>query len=105
MRARIPASRRDFLKTGGLLVGFSLTGAGVAPQLMAAETSATPAPGRLDSWLQIGKDESVHVFTGKVDIGMGVQTALMQIVAEELNLAPGRIQLVMGDTATTPDQG
>src|SRR5579872_2512945 len=99
------SSRRDFLKTGGgLLVGFSLSGAGVAPLLFAADTPATPAPGRLDSWLQIGKDETIRVFTGKVDIGMGVQTGLMQIVAEELYVPTGRIQLIMGDTATTPDQ-
>ncbi len=98
------ASRRDFLKSSsGLLVGFSLSGTAVVPQIMAAETG--PAPGRLDSWLQIGRDEHIRVFTGKVDIGMGVQTGLMQIVAEELDVPPGRIELVMGDTATTPDQG
>ncbi|HLJ50106.1 MAG TPA: molybdopterin cofactor-binding domain-containing protein [Bryobacteraceae bacterium] len=98
------ASRREFLRSsGGLLVGFSLSGTAVAPQVMAAETG--PAPGRLDSWLQIGKDERIRVFTGKVDIGMGVQTGLMQIVAEELYVSPSRIELVMGDTATTPDQG
>jgi CO/xanthine dehydrogenase Mo-binding subunit len=36
---------------------------------------------------------------------MGVQTALIQVVAEELDVPPARIQLIMGDTATTPDQG
>ncbi|HEV2446797.1 MAG TPA: molybdopterin cofactor-binding domain-containing protein, partial [Candidatus Sulfopaludibacter sp.] len=105
MTAPISASRREFLKAGGLLVGFSLSGSALAPQLMAAETAAAPAPGRLDSWLQIGMDESIRVFTGKVDIGMGVETALMQIVAEELDVAPGRLRFIMGDTAATPDQG
>jgi len=86
-------------------IGFSLADSQILPQLVAAETGAVPAPGRLDAWLRIGKDEIVTVFTGKVDIGMGVQTALMQIVAEELDVPAGRIHLVMGDTSTTPDQG
>lgn len=97
----LSTSRRDFFKTGGLLIGFSLASTEVLPQLAAA----TPAPGRLDAWLRIGADETVHVFTGKVDIGMGVQTALTQVVAEELDVSPARVLLVMGDTATTPDQG
>jgi nicotinate dehydrogenase subunit B len=106
MTSSISASRRGFLKaSGGLLIGFSLSDSRVVPQLIAAETSANPAPGRLDAWLRVGTDGNIRVFTGKVDIGMGVQTALNQIVADELDVAFERIQLVMGDTAETPDQG
>ena len=95
-------SRRDFFRAGGgLLIGFSLIDGDVLPQLAAA----TPAPSRLDAWLKIGADETVRVFTGKVDIGMGVQTALAQIVAEELDVPLTRVSLLMGDTAATPDQG
>jgi CO/xanthine dehydrogenase Mo-binding subunit len=99
------SSRREFLTLGGLLIGFSLSDSGSLPRLVAAETVAAPAPALLDAWLRIGMDESVHVFTGKVDIGMGVRTALMQIVAEELDVPFRHVELVMGDTATTPDQG
>jgi CO/xanthine dehydrogenase Mo-binding subunit len=99
-------SRRHFFKAaGGLLVGFSLSDSGIGPHLLAADTAVTPAPGRLDAWLRIGKDDSIRVFTGKVDIGMGVQTGLIQVVAEELDVTPSRIQVTMGDTAATPDQG
>ncbi|HXB67425.1 MAG TPA: molybdopterin cofactor-binding domain-containing protein [Candidatus Acidoferrales bacterium] len=102
LTSRVSASRRDFFKAGGgLLIGFSLTSSGVLPQLAAAN----PAPSRLDAWLRIGADGTVRVFTGKVDIGMGVQTALTQVVAEELDVAPERVHLIMGDTAATPDQG
>jgi nicotinate dehydrogenase subunit B len=105
MTSLADTSRRGFLKVGGgLLIGFSLSDSRVVPELMAAETSA-PVPGRLDAWLRVGTDGNIHVFTGKVDIGMGVQTALNQIVADELDVAFERIQLVMGDTAETPDQG
>ena len=105
MSSRISTSRRGFLKTGGLLIGFSLSDSGVLPRLAAADTAENPTPGHLDSWLRIGQDESIRVFTGKVDIGMGVGTGLVQVVAEELDVAPDRIRLVMGDTAATPDQG
>jgi len=106
MTSSISASRRGFLKAGGgLLIGFSLSDTRVVPQLVAAETFANPAPGRLDAWLRVGTDGNIRVFTGKVDIGMGVQTGLNQIVADELDVAFERIHLVMGDTAETPDQG
>jgi CO/xanthine dehydrogenase Mo-binding subunit len=87
------------------LIGFSLSDPDILPRLVAADTAPSPQPGRLDAWLRIGKDEIVRVSTGKVDIGMGVQTALIQVVAEELGVPTARVQLVMGDTATTPDQG
>jgi CO/xanthine dehydrogenase Mo-binding subunit len=65
----------------------------------------TPSPGQLDAWLRIEKDGTVRVFTGKVEIGMGVETGFSQIVAEELDVSPERVQFVMGDTSMTTDQG
>ena len=70
-----------------------------------AARSDAPAPGRLDSWLRVGKDGRVQVFTGKVEIGMGVETAFAQFVADELDVPVGRVSFVMGDTARTADQG
>ena len=100
------ATRRSFLKAGGgLLIGFSLADSRVMPRLMAADAMANPSPARLDAWLRVGTDGGIRVVTGKDDIGMGVQTSLGQVVAEELDVAFHRVQLVMGDTAETPDQG
>ena len=101
---------------GGLLIGFSLSDSAVLPELVAGvpgaagalpldQTSPTPAPDRLDAWLRIEKDETVRVFTGKAEIGMGVGTAFAQIVAEELDVPFTHVAIVMGDTATTADQG
>ncbi len=59
----------------------------------------------LDDWLAIEPDGSVTAFSGKVELGTGVRTALAQIVAEELDLPLERIHMVMGDTARTPDEG
>lgn len=50
-------------------------------------------------------DGSVTALCGHVDLGTGLQTALAQIVAEELSLPIQRICMVMGDTARAPNQG
>jgi len=109
MAPKIPLSRREFVKdAGGLIIGFSLVNSAILPQLLAApadEALSAPPPGQLDAWLRIEKDETIRVFTGKAEIGMGVQTALSQIVAEELDVPFEHVSFVMGDTATTADQG
>jgi nicotinate dehydrogenase subunit B len=60
---------------------------------------------QLDDWLRIELDGSITAFSGKVELGTGVRTALAQIVAEELDVPFSRIHMIMGDTAQTPDEG
>jgi nicotinate dehydrogenase subunit B len=60
---------------------------------------------RLDDWLAIEPDGSITAFSGKVELGTGVRTALAQIVADELDVPLERVHMVMGDTARTPDEG
>jgi nicotinate dehydrogenase subunit B len=60
---------------------------------------------QVDDWIAIAPDGTVTVFSGKVELGTGVKTALAQIVAEELDVPFERIRMVMGDTALTPDEG
>src|SRR5437762_5897171 len=101
-------SRREFVRdAGGLVIGFSMIDSALAPRLLAqtAATAAAPSPKKLESWLRVLPDGGVQVFTGKLEIGMGVDTALTQIVAEELDLSPSRVKFVFGDTSTTVDQG
>jgi len=59
----------------------------------------------LDDWLAIEPDGTIIAFSGKVELGTGVRTALAQIVAEELDVPLERVRMVMGDTARTPDEG
>ena len=42
---------------------------------------------------------------GHVDLGTGIATAYGQIAAEELDLAPDQVQVILGDTARAPNQG
>jgi nicotinate dehydrogenase subunit B len=50
-------------------------------------------------------DGSATGFAGHVDLGTGLRTALTQIVAEELDLAPAQVRMQMGSTASVPNQG
>src|SRR5690348_4978080 len=68
-------------------------------------TSVEGAQSRLDDWLAIAPDGIITVYSGKVELGTGTRTALAQIVAEELEMPLARIQVVMGDTQRTPDEG
>ncbi|HSQ04430.1 MAG TPA: molybdopterin cofactor-binding domain-containing protein, partial [Burkholderiales bacterium] len=60
---------------------------------------------RLNQWLTINRDGTVTVRPGKVEIGQGILTALVQIVAEELDVAVERIRLVPAATSTSPNEG
>ena len=46
----------------------------------------------------------VTVFTGKVELGQGILTALAQIAAEELDVPLARVTMISGDTARTPER-
>lgn len=60
---------------------------------------------RLDRWLSIHPDGTVTLTAGKVEIGQGILTALIQITAEELGIDVSRIRLKPASTAFSPDEG
>ena len=60
---------------------------------------------RLDQWIAFDRGGTVRLMTGKVEIGQGILTALAQIAAEELDVAPERLRLVSGETGRTPNEG
>ena len=70
-----------------------------------AATNKPLALTSVDTFLAIDSTGAVTVYSGKVDLGTGVRTALAQIVAEELDVPFSRVTIVQGDTALTPDQG
>ncbi|HEU0229461.1 MAG TPA: molybdopterin cofactor-binding domain-containing protein [Burkholderiaceae bacterium] len=99
-------TRRQLLKTGGwLAVGFSFAGP-VAQAVAAAHGTTKPKDfKKVDAWLTIDRNGHVTAYTGKVDLGTGVETALAQIVADELDVPFQSVTIVQGDTQLTPDQG
>src|SRR5204862_1074650 len=95
--------RREFMKTSGaLIVSFS---APVA-QVMAQASGKPPlVPSELDSWIAVLPNGSVQAFFGKMDMGQGLDVAVAQIVADELDVGFDRVEVLMGDTATSCNQG
>src|SRR4051812_23284075 len=99
-------TRRDFAAgLGGIVLSFSL-----APKLSFAQEPPR-LPGSLqtnrmlDAWIRIGADGKVTVFTGKVELGQGIVTALAQIAAEELDVPLAQVTMVPADTGRTPNEG
>ncbi|WP_132255334.1 xanthine dehydrogenase family protein molybdopterin-binding subunit [Methylobacterium segetis] len=102
-------SRRTLLQgSGALVIGFSLggrvTAQGGAP-IPTPSVGKSIAPDQVDSFLALDAEGRATVYSGKVDLGTGVRTALAQMAAEELDLPIDRVTIVQGDTALTPDQG
>ena len=60
---------------------------------------------RLDQWMKFEADGTLTVYTGKVEIGQGIVTAMAQIAAEELDVTLAKVTMVSGDTVLTPDEG
>ena len=97
--------RRDVLKLfagGGLLVLIPHSAAAQESGRARGAWRGEPLPDDVEAWLHIGPDGRVTAFTGKVEVGQNSRTALTQAVAEELRVAAGQVEMVMGDTARTP---
>ncbi|MGI4860025.1 MAG: molybdopterin cofactor-binding domain-containing protein [Janthinobacterium lividum] len=114
------AGRRRLLKTGALVIGFTMlpqarvfaqtTQAGEgAPVRIAKATQDLPGSLKtnpfLDAWIKIDPAGHVTVFTGKVELGTGIRTALLQVAADELRMAPSSITFLTADTALSPNEG
>jgi CO/xanthine dehydrogenase Mo-binding subunit len=96
-------ARRDFFKLlgGGLLV--CVASSHVTAQESDGRGRWRPEmPSTLDSWLHIGEDGKVTVFTGKVEVGQNARTSLTQQVTEELRVPIASVTMRMGDTDLTP---
>jgi nicotinate dehydrogenase subunit B len=95
MRDPVPA-RRELLKRSGVL-------AVVAGKPNAVQ--GAPPEDALDVYVSLTDDGGVYAFNGHVDLGTGIGTALAQIVAEELDVPFEMVEMVLGDTDNTPNQG
>jgi nicotinate dehydrogenase subunit B len=96
-------SRRDFLRVAGsgLFIFFA---PGTFGEMV------LPQPGRgyptdINAYLKIGEDGRVSLFCSKIEMGQGIITSMVQMLAEELDVSPGSIHIVMGDTSLCPWDG
>jgi isoquinoline 1-oxidoreductase len=108
MTIEYPINRRDFLKVagGGIIIFFS---AGVLPaqeRIRQSGPAGQELPDDFNAFLRIGADGRVSCFTGKIEMGQGIVTSLAQMLADELDVSPERVDMVMGDTDLCPwDRG
>ena len=96
--------RRKFFKItgGGLIIAFVLKDLiSFDSETSRREASSISAEG-VESWIHIGEDGTVSVYTGKVEVGQNIRTSLSQIVAEELMVSIFSIKMIMGDTDLVP---
>lgn len=98
-------SRRDLLKGGGaLLVGFSIDGS-LPASAARGEIAGPPDPNAIDSWIAVHADNTATLFLGKVELGQGNTTGLLQIAGEQLDLDMSQLKSATLDTNVTPNQG
>ncbi len=93
-------SRRAFLTAGGALaVSIALPGCG------RAQTQATSTANRFNDRIEIHADGTVHVLIGRIEMGQGLNSAIAQLAAEELDVEMSRIVIPPVDTAFAPNEG
>ena len=103
-------SRRSLLKAGGALVvsiGMPIAFDTVLRIGEAFAQGARPplTPEQLSSYIAINADGTISAFLGKTDMGQGLFVAIGQMVAEELDVPFKAITVIMGDTASSVNQG
>src|SRR5271165_5222920 len=102
-------SRRDFIEVLGAGLLITVSGEIALAQRRGGRGGGGGFGGRgpanVAARLHIDRDGSVTVMTSKVEAGQGSRAELTQAAAEELQLDPARIRLIMADTALVPDDG
>jgi CO/xanthine dehydrogenase Mo-binding subunit len=82
-------SRKTFIKGGGaLIVGFSIAGsalAGKASAVAPTQSGFNPDATKIDSWITINADNTVVLKTSQIEVGNGITTGFLQVLAEELS--------------------
>ena len=101
-----PINRRAFISaTGALVVTLATADRAATAALGSATPGSSLRPDRLTSYIAVERDGSVIACYGKIDGGQGLETAIAQMVAEELDVALDSVHVVMGDTARTVNMG
>jgi hypothetical protein len=96
-------TRRGFVNIGGALFVSLAIPPGL--RVKAAESPTSLDPAMLASWLEIRSDNTILMRTGRTETGTGMSAFYAQTAAEELNVRPEAIALILGDTDKTPDGG
>lgn len=101
-------SRRALLNQGAaLVVTFAVApraGSAAVVHADGKEAGRSVNPDLVGGFIAIDGQGRVTLYSGKVELGTGVLTAITQIAAEELSVPFDRVTTIQGDTLLTPDQ-
>jgi len=105
--ASIPLGRREFLKLfgGGIVIAFTAGEEIFGQEPVRLQTGRGQLPSDFNAFLRIGEDGRITLFTGKIEQGQGAMTVLPLMLAEELEVRPGTVDIVLGDTDLCPYDG
>ena len=106
----IAPSRRTLLQGGGALVVSVGLPVGLDTVLAvgtahAQGTKPPLVPSQLASYIAVDADGQVSAFFGKTDAAQGLYAGIGQIVADEMDVPYARVTVIMGDTASSVNQG
>ncbi|RCR66907.1 xanthine dehydrogenase family protein molybdopterin-binding subunit [Larkinella punicea] len=106
----ITQSRRNFLKTAGCLtIGFSFScqplSASEKPPWQDSLPGSLRQQPQINAWLEVLDDGRIRIFTGKLELGQGIRTAIAQVAAEELDMDLNKVEVHLAETGRTPHEG
>ena len=93
-------SRRRFVTAAGVTVV-----AMFVPLHSGVGQPSSPRAHRFGDRIEIRSDGTVHIHIGRIEMGQGLYSAVVQLAAEELDIDPGRIHVAPVDTASAPNEG
>jgi nicotinate dehydrogenase subunit B len=94
--------RRDFLKNlgGGIFIVFSLSQMAFTTGFRnLKEDDEYPA---FNAYLRVKEDGRVDCYSGKIEMGQGINTSLAQALADELEIGIDKVDVILGDTELCP---
>ena len=92
-------NRREFFKIAGSGIFVFFT---IGDPLFAQQRQGSRVPTDFNAFLKISEDGRVSCYVGKIEMGQGIVTSLAQMMADELDVPLGSVDMVMGDTDLCP---
>ena len=93
--------RRDFLRNlgGGVIIVFSLSQLSFISGMKSRNEEEFP---KFNAFLRVKEDGRVDCYSGKIEMGQGINTSLAQTLADELEIGLDKVDMIMGETDLVP---
>jgi len=97
----VKVDRREFLKNlgGGVIIVFSLSQLAFTKGFYGLKEEDVPA---FNAYLRVKEDGRVDCYSGKIEMGQGINRSLAQVLADELEVDIEQVDMIMGDTDLCP---